>query len=235
MTQTATKILGLLLLLGCPACQLGSNHFPIAEEREPTEQVKAKWIARNHLLAVSDDEIKMAKSTEVRLDDYKANSPDERVRVVFHLGTLKKHGGDGLPGQNYTTTSYYQLIDTRTGKSLARVESKLSKQWSREREHQKLWYSPDGKTALIFESLTDGDECVGVYALLRFHPDNSSWTVQYLDPPKFGGMPYRDTDPIPAGLLGDMIILDAWATGQFHKMRISDIPAGRRPLPFTVG
>ena len=140
-----------------------------------------------------------------------------------------------MPGNNYTTTSYYQLIDAHSGKSLARVESKLSKQWDRGRENQKVWFSPDGQTALIYESLTDGDECVGTYALLRFHPDGSSWTLKYLDPPKAGGLPYRDADPVPAGLLGDMIVLDAWATGQYHKMRISDIPAGRAPLPFTVG
>jgi len=235
MIQATSIVLGLLVLLGCPGCQMGGNHTPREEGKEPAGQDKAKWITGNHLLPASDDEIKMAKSTEARMVDHKANSPDGRVRVVFHMGTLKKHGADGLPGQNYTTTSYYQLIDTRSGKSLARVESKLSKEWEHKKEDQKVWYSPDGQTALIFESLTDGDECVGVYALLRFHADDSSWTVKYLDPPKYGGLPYRDTDPIPAGLLGDMIVLDAWATGQFHKIRISDILEGRSPLPFTVG
>ena len=214
---------------------MGGNRAPRAVEKMTTEQDKAKWMAQNHLLTVSEVEIAEAKSTEVRLVDHKANSPDGRVRVVFHMGTLKKHGADGLPGQNYTTTSYYQLIDTRSGKSLAWVESKLSKQRERKSDDQKVWFSPDSQTALVFESLTDGDQCMGVYALLSFHPDDSSWTLKYLDPPKAGGLPYRDTDPIPAGLLGDMMVLDAWATGQFQKMRISDIPAGRSPLPFTVG
>ena len=210
------------------------NHAPGVVEKKPTEQDKAKWMAQNHLLPATDDEIKMAKSTEVRLVDHNADSPDGRVRVSFHMGTLRTHGSMEL-GRSYTTTSYYQLVDTRSGKSLARVESKLSKQWDRERQDQKVWYSPDGQTALIFESLTDGDLCVGVYALLSFHSDGSSWTLKYLAPPRFGGLPYRDTCPIPAGLLGDMIVLDAWATGYFQKMRISDIPACPAPLPFTVG
>lgn len=225
----------LLLLLGCPACQVGSSHAPRDADRVPTAQEQANWLATNHLLPASADEIRMARSTEVRFVGHQADSPDKRVRVVFHMGTFEKHGADGVAGQNFTTTSYYQLIDARAGKPLARVESKLSKQWDRAREDQKVWFSPDGHTALIFESLTDGNECVGMYALLCFQPEGSSWTLRYLAPPKAGGLPNRDTDPIPAGLLGDMMVLDAWATGQFHKMKISDIPTSRSPLPFTVG
>ena len=212
---------------------MGSTPPPRIVPKGPTAQDKSKWIAMNHLLPASEDEVAMARSTEARLVDYKANSPDGRVRVVFHMGNLTELGPIGHG--HYTTTSYYQLIDTRSGKSLARVESKLSKQWDRDRQDQKVWYSLDGQTALIFESLTDGDECLGVYALLRFHPGDSSWTLKYLEPPKFGGLPVRETDPTPAGLLGDMIVLDAWTPGQFHKMKISDIPACRAPLPFTIG
>jgi len=212
---------------------MASKPVPRAEEKQTTEQDKAKWIAMNHLIPASDDEIMMARSTEARLVDHKANSPDGRVRVVFHMGNLTELGPRWHG--HYTTTSYYQLIDTRSGKSLARVESKLSKQWDRDRQDQKVWYSLDGQTALIYESLTDGDECLGVYALLRFNPGDSSWTLKYLDPPKYGGLPVRETDPTPAGLLGDTIVLDAWATGQFQRIRISDIPACPAPLPFTVG
>jgi len=222
----------LCLLAFCAGC---GNHMPRPDGKEPADQDKGKWIAENHLLPASDEDIRMAKRTEVPLVDHKADSPDGRVRVVFHLGTLMKHGTNGKPGSDYTTTSYYQLIDARSGKPLARVESKLSKLWDRTRQDQKVWFSPDGQTALIYESLTDGDECVGTYALLCFDPAGSSWTLKYLDPPKAGGLPYRDSDPIPAGLLGDMIVLDAWATRQFHKLKISDIPARRAPLPFTVG
>ena len=74
------------------------------------------------------------------------------------------------------------------------------------------------------------NECV-----VGWHPEEKSWKLTNLDLPSFSGLPWRDTDPIPAGFLGDMIVFDAVQTGKFHKKNISDIPEARKPLPFTVG
>jgi len=186
-------------------------------------------MSQKHILPVSDDEVTAAKRTEVKFVGKAAGIWDGRLRLIFHLGSLKTHDHE------YTTTSYYELIDTRSGKPLVRVESRLSTQWNDQERGQKAWFSPDGHIGLICEDLSDGDEVQVVSALLVYDPEDSSWTVRYLWLPKFEGLPYREDGPVPAGLLGDMIVFDPLAPGSYHKMKLSEVPVGTKPLPFTTG
>ena len=246
------------VLIGCQSCRIHSTTSPPhvqkdfaakekarqeEEQRERKAEWIAEWITTNKILPASEADITQARSTEVPLVNHKADSPYGRVRVVFHLGELKEHrsvGNGEAITTTFTTTSYYQLIDTRSGKALARVQSKLPNgMWAGTKEDQKVCFSPDGHTALIYESQTEECMKLGTYALLSFHPDDSSWSLKYLDPPDFPGQWY-DTDPSwidtvpPAGLLGDTIVYNPLSPRLFHKIKISDVPVGRPPFPFTI-
>ena len=233
MPKYTSIFLCLVLLFASQGCRM--HHAPVPqtkpEFRAPTEQENEEWVAKQELLPVSEADIAQARTTQVRLVNHRVDSPDGRVRLVFYRGDLLTLGSPG----HHTTTSYYQFIDIKSGELLARVESKLSKQWARERSDQKIFFSSDGQAVLIYESLTDGDQCVGTNALLRWHPEEKSWKLTYLDLPMHSGLPWREEDPIPAGVLGDTIVFDAVKTGRFHKMKLSDIPETHKPLPFWVG
>jgi len=231
------------VLIGYQSCRIHSTTSPQHVQNDFAEKEKARWIAEwittNKILPASEADITQAKSTEVPLVNHKADSPYGPVRVVFHLGVVRRHKSEECV--RYTTTSYYQLIDTRSGKMLARVDSKLPNGISADiKEDQNVYFSPDGLTALIYETQTDDGGKMGTtYALMSFHPDDSSWSLKYLDPPFFPGQWY-DTDPSwfeadpPAGLLGDKIVLKALSPNQFHKIKISDVPLGHPPFPFTI-
>ena len=231
MLQYVVLILSAILTAGCQTSRVEPDTILIGQERYPTEHGREVWVKGNGLVEAGEPEINQAKSTEVPLVNQRATSPDGKIRVTFHMGSRRGHGNE------QTTTSYYELIDTQNARALARVESTLSSQSNGEQPYkQGVWFSLDGRDALIYETWCDGSGYHDVVALLCSSPNQSSWTLKYLDLPMFEGFPgVAEHGPVPTGFSGKFLVFNPLVSSRFYKILLAEAKTKRPPLPFSIG
>jgi hypothetical protein len=188
-------------------------------------------VKQTGLIEASEQEIDQAKNTEVPLVNQSANSPYGSLRVTFHMGYREGQGNE------LTSTSYYELIDTRNAMEVARVESTLSKQSNGEQPYiQSVWFSRDGRNALIYETWCDGCGYHDVVALLRSSPNEEAWTLKYLDLPIFEGFPgVAEHGPVPKGISGESLVFNPLVSSRLYKLPLAEIKTKRPPNPFSTG
>ena len=226
----------LLGLSGCQSVRDISNIERAGGGRETQEKKENAWIKREALIRATQEEIAIASAGEVRFVGTKALIPDRSLSVVFKMGATIPVGGVGVSNL-VTTSSFYEVKNTRSGKSLLKTESTVTTGTIEEGGFkQEVLISQDGTRLLIYETWCGGDGSHDVYALVTKISEYDVWEVKYLKLPQydgFDGIPEHGSTPV--GFAGDNLIFEPLLSGRVFKKKLSEIEEIRNPLPFTRG
>jgi hypothetical protein len=143
-------------------------------------------------------EIGEAIETESKFSGTKALAPGGSLQVKLHIRKEIRRTPSG-----FTATSYYELIDTKSGKQLARVGSILPhwKEVFSGSVVQRVWFSRDRRWVMIFESLPDA--AAGPHnsvALISIPSGASEVRVSYLSLPAYTHYYVQEDGTVPVGL-----------------------------------
>lgn len=202
-------------------------------DRPATPVEIAKWREQQQISVASDDEIAAANRCRREFNRDKANSPDQKLKVVFHPG---KRVGEL---DRLSTTSTYTLYDAK-GKFLAEAPSCVAGPVGDESvidAEQAAWFAPDGKRVVVYEYAKYGLGPPPLTIVFSEDPENpGSWKTKFLELPLFTGGIIGEGDRATCrGILGDELLFDA-AThdDKVSKKRISEFKE-THPFPFTIG
>ncbi len=234
--QYLKTIFGLVFLTVLTSCQTVRNASNMDRVNGVLEAQKKKedaWIKQQRLAQASPEEVAVAQAGAVRFVGTKASIPDRSLSVIFKIGTSIPVRGIGVSNL-FTTTSFYELKNTRTGKSLVKTASTIA--IGQHGFEQKVLVSQDGTRLLIHETWCGGDGAHDTYALVTKVSDYDVWDVKYLKLPEFTGFDgIPEHGPSPVGFAGDFLIFDPLFSGKTFKMKLTEIEEAKNPLPFTVG
>ena len=232
-------VIPIVYWFGLAACQTGSKppaSSQLQGEHWPTADERATWLKQQGLVEATAEEIAVASAGEIRFDGEKAILPGKELSVVFTMGSRRAVGGDGRWGPQ-TTTSFYALKDTASGKTKARILSSLSDKSAKELGYkQKIWISQNGRHLLIYETWCDGAAYHDTVALVSATENGLPWTVKYLKLPEFTGYPgVNDHGATPAGFAGDDLLFKTMASDNICKKNLGEVEESEPPVPFTIG
>lgn len=214
----------LLLVIVCICgCQTSRNQQFVPP---PTKKENRAWMSQNKFVKATKQEIEAAKSSEVPFTKEGAVSPDGNLKITFHRGrdTRSKNG-------NYMNTSYFKVVDTLTGKQVARFDS-----WDSEDRRlrpetgfdtPRIWFTEGQTKFLVYQRMCVNSGPDEITTLITKEGDR--WRVSYLNIPLQSGYAVNEGAE-PVGLLHDAIICDPLYFGEPLKINISDIPPTRSPF-----